>query len=134
MTDHIGVVEIDGVELHQREITLAILGRADFAVHRVAGAQAEAADLVRRNIDVVGTGQEVGFRAAQETKAIGQHFDRAFTHDLLAIFRLGLEDREHQILLAQGRRTLDTQFLGKLHEVGGRCFLKVLEMHCESVR
>ena len=134
VADHIGIVEIDGVELHQREIAFAVLGCADFAVHRVAGAQAKAAHLIGRDIDVVGTGQEIGFRAAQEAKAIGQHLDRALAHDLLAIFGLGLQDREHQILLTQGRRALDAQFLCKLHEVGWRGFLEVLEMHCESIR
>ena len=41
----VGLVEIDLVDLEQREISLAILGRADLALDRIAGAQAEAAHL-----------------------------------------------------------------------------------------
>ena len=45
--DLLGVLEIDGRDLQQREIALAVLGRADRAFDRIAGAQAEAADLRR---------------------------------------------------------------------------------------
>src|SRR3546814_3687890 len=49
VTDDFGIVEIDGNELGQGEIALPILGGADFALHRVAGAQAEFAHLVGRD-------------------------------------------------------------------------------------
>ncbi len=49
-----------------------LLGAADLAFDRVAGAQAEAADLRGRDVDVVGAGQVVGFRRAQEAEAVLQ--------------------------------------------------------------
>jgi hypothetical protein len=45
--DLLGVLEIDRGDLEQREIALAVLGAADRAFDRIAGAQAEAADLRR---------------------------------------------------------------------------------------
>ena len=77
VADGLGIVEIDRTELGQREIALAFLGAADLAFDRVAGAQAEFADLVRRDIDVVGAGEIIGLGRAQEAEAVVQHFDRA---------------------------------------------------------
>ena len=78
----LGVLEIDGVDLEQREIALALLRAADLAVDGVAGAQAEAADLRGRDVDVVGAGQVVRLRRAQEAEAVGQHLDDAFADDV----------------------------------------------------
>src|SRR6266545_3124386 len=47
------------------EVALAVLGRADLAFDRIAGAQAEFADLGRAHIDVIGARQVVGFHRAQ---------------------------------------------------------------------
>src|SRR3546814_18987773 len=71
-----GIVEVDRGQPGQREIALAVLGRADFPFHRVAGAQAELADLGGAYVDVVRTGQIIGLRAAQEAETVGQHLDR----------------------------------------------------------
>src|SRR5690606_38070491 len=68
VADRIGVVIVDARELGQREIAFAVLRRADLAFDRVTGAQSPFADLVWRNVDVVGTGQIVRFRAAQEAE------------------------------------------------------------------
>jgi hypothetical protein len=43
----LGTVEVDLVDLEQREVALAFLRRPDLARHRVAGAQAEPPDLAR---------------------------------------------------------------------------------------
>ena len=77
VADRVGIVEIDADELGQREIALAVLGRADLAFDRVAGAQAPFADLVGRDVDVVGPGEIVRLGAAQEAEAVLQHLDRA---------------------------------------------------------
>ena len=58
-----GVFEVDGVDFEKREIAFALLRAADLALDGVAGAQAEAADLRGRDIDVVGAGQVVRLRA-----------------------------------------------------------------------
>ena len=105
------LLEIDGVDLEQREVALAVLGRADMAVDGVAGAQAEAADLRGRDVDVVRAGQVVRFRRAQEAEAVGQHLDHAFADDVDLLLRKLLEDAEHQLLLAHGRGVLDLDAL-----------------------
>ena len=77
MADRIRIVEIDLGDLGQREIALAFLGSADLAFDRVAGAQAEAADDARRDIDVVGAGEIIRLGRAQEAEAVVENFDRA---------------------------------------------------------
>ena len=80
--DLLRVLEIDRVDLEQGEIALALLGAADLALDRVAGAQAEAADLRGRDIDVVRAGQVVGVGRAQEAEAVLQDLDHAVADDL----------------------------------------------------
>src|SRR3546814_17980378 len=108
---------------------LAVLRRANLALDGVAGAQAIFADLVGRDIDIVGTGKIIGLGAAQEAEAVGQHLDRPRSDDFLALFGEFLEDREHQILLAQRRRAFDPQFLGHFDELRGRFGLEFFQMH-----
>ncbi len=129
VADRIGIVEIDAGELGQREIALAVLGRADLAFDRVAGAQAPFADLVGRNIDIVRAGEVVRLRAAEEAEAVLQHFDRSDAEDFLAVFGDFLEDREHQILAAQGRSAFDLVFLGHLDQFGRRPLFQFFQMH-----
>ena len=95
----------------------------------VAGAQAEAADLAGRDVDVVGAGQIVRFRRAQEAEAVGQHFDDAFADDVDFLGGELLEDREHQLLLAHGAGVLDLMLFGKRGQFGRSLGLEVLEFH-----
>jgi hypothetical protein len=76
-----------------------------------------------------GPGQIIGFRAAEKAEAVVEHLDRAHPHDLGAGFGADLEDREHQLLLAQGGRALDSHFLGHGDQFGGGFLLEILEMH-----
>ena len=97
----LGRLEVDGVNLDESEIALAFLGRADLAGDGVAGAQVEAADLRGRDVDVIGAGQIVVLGGAQEAEAIGQAFEDALGEDEAALFGLGLQDLEDQLLLAE---------------------------------
>ncbi len=99
VADGFGIVEVHRGELGQREIAFAILGRADLAFDGIARAQAVLAHLIGRHIDIVRTGEIVRFRRAQEAETVLQNLDRAEAHDLVAILRLHLQDREQQILL-----------------------------------
>ena len=117
--DLLRILEIDGVDLEQGEIALAFLGAADRAVHRVAGAQAEFADLRGRHVDVVGSGQVVRIGRAQEAEAVLQHLDDARADDLDLARRQLLEDGEHELLLAHRARVLDLELLGEGDEFGG---------------
>ena len=125
----LGVLEIERVDLEQGKIAFAFLRAADVAVDRVAGTQAEAADLRGRDVDVVRPRQIVRLRRAQEAEAIRQHLDDALPDNIgLARGEL-LEDAEHQLLLAHRRGVLNLEFLGKRHELRRSLGLEFLEFH-----
>src|SRR3546814_19707460 len=52
-----------------------------------------------------------------------------FRSDLLAVFGHRLQDREHQVLLAQSGCALNTLFLGHGDEFGWRFPLEIVKMH-----
>ena len=54
-----GRLEVDGFDLDQREVLLALVRRAHVAGDGVAGLEVELADLRGRDVDVVGAGQVV---------------------------------------------------------------------------
>jgi hypothetical protein len=68
VADDFGVVEIDRDQPGEGEIAFAVLGAADLAFDRVAGAQAEAADQVRADVDVVGPGEIIGLGLRRKPK------------------------------------------------------------------
>ena len=121
----LGRVEVDRLDLEQREVALAVLGRADLSADRVAGAQAEAADLRRRDVDVVGAREVVLVGRAQEAEAVGQRLEHALRVDLAAALGVGLQDREDQILLAHAGGVLDLERLGELRELLHRLALQL---------
>ena len=82
-----------------------------------------------RDVDVVGAGQVVRFRRAQEAEAVGEHFDDAFADDVDLLGRELLQDREHQLLLAHGAGVLDLVLFGEGEEFGRSLGLEVLEFH-----
>ena len=133
MAQRIGIVEVDLVDLHHGEIALAVLGGADLAFDRVAGAQAEFADLGRADIDVVGAGQVVGFHRAQVAEAVGRDLDGADAENRLVGRRHLLQDGEHQFLAAHHRRAFDTLLLGEGEQLGRFLYLEFLEVHVSSV-
>jgi hypothetical protein len=49
----LGLLEVDRLDLEQREVALRLLGGPDLTGDRVARPQAEAADLARGDVDVV---------------------------------------------------------------------------------
>ena len=124
-----GIFEIERVDLEQSEIALAFLRAADMAVDGVAGAQPEAADLRRRDVDVVRARQIVCLRRAQKAEAVGQHLDHAFADNVGLARRELLEDAEHQLLLAHGRGVLDLELLGEGDELSGSLGFELLEFH-----
>ncbi len=77
----VGLVEIDAGDLEHGKIALAVARRTNLALDRVAGAQAESADLARADVDVVRPGEVVGFRRAQKAEPVGQHFKHAVARD-----------------------------------------------------
>ena len=111
------LLEVDGLDLDQREVALALLRRTNLPRHRVAGLQVELANLRRRDVNVVGTGQVVVVGRAQEPEPVGQHFEHAFREDEAALLGLRLQDLENQLLLAHARGAGHVQFFGDLSEL-----------------
>ena len=71
----VGVDAVDGVDLEQGVVLLVVLGLAHLAGDLVAAAQAEAADLAERHVDVVVALHEAV--RAQKAEAVGQHVEDA---------------------------------------------------------
>jgi len=92
-----------------------------------ARAQAEAADLRGRDIDIVRTRKIVGVRAAQEAEAVRQDLEHAVGDDLDFLVGQGLEDGEQQVLLAQVRGVLDLEPLGEGDQIGRRLLVQLGE-------
>ena len=129
MARFLGILKIQRIDLEQSKIALAFFGASDVTVDGVAGAQSEAADLRRRNVNVVRTGQVVRFRRSQKAEAIGQHFNDAFADDVSFAHRQLFEDAEHQLLLAHGRGVLDLELFGKGHKLRRSLGLEFLQFH-----
>ncbi len=125
--DHLRIFEVDRVDLEQGEVALALARTAHSAVHRVARAQTEAADLRRRDIDVVRTRQIVGVGAAQEAEAVRQNLQHARGDDLDLFVGQGLQDGEQQVLLTQVAGVLDVQTLGEGDQVFRRLLVQFLQ-------
>ena len=109
-----GIVVIDGLDAQQGEVAFVLLGRPDLPGHDGPGAQAEPANLARRDVDVVGAGQVIVIGAAQEAEAVGQDFERAFAEHQAVLLDAFLEDLEDQILL------FETGIVGKALVLGPR--------------
>ena len=114
----LGILEIDFFYFEQRKIPLAFLGRADLPGYDVSRSEIESADLRGRDVNVVRTGEVVGIRRPQESEAVGERFQHAFSVDHTVFFGLCLEDRENQLLLAEVCRALDLQISGDLVQLG----------------
>jgi hypothetical protein len=125
----LGVLEVRQVDLDERKVALALAGRADRAIHGVAGSEAELPDLRGADVDVVGAGQVVGLRAAQEAEAVLDHLKGAGAGDLHALLGQRLEDREHHVLLAHGIGVLDLEDLGEGQQVRWSLILQLLQAH-----
>ncbi len=125
----VGVLEIDGVDLEQRKVALALFRAPDLAFDGIAGAQSEAANLGRADIDVVGTGEIVRVGGTQESEAVGEHLDNACAGDLHVASRQLLQNREHELLLAHGARVLDGNLLGEAQKLRRRLGLQILQLH-----
>ena len=125
----VGGIEIDLTNLQQREVPLAILGRTDEAGERVAGAQVEAANLARADVNIVGACQIRAVGGAQEAEAVLQDLQHAIAVDVLAVTGVGLEDREDDVLLARAGHALQAHGLGKLDQISDRLGLQLREVH-----
>src|SRR5262245_10754177 len=116
--DFFRILEIDRINLEQGEIAFPLLGTADYAFDGVASTQAEPANLRRRDVYIIGTGEIVGVGGAKKAEAILKHLDYTFACNLYVATRQLLENREHQFLLAHNRGVLDFVLLGERKQFG----------------
>ena len=123
------VLEIQRVDLQQREIAFAFFRAADMAFDGIAGAKPEAADLRGRDVDIVRSRQIIGVRRAQKSKTVGENLDDAFADNVGFLDRELLENGEHQLLLAHGAGVFDPFFFRKRDEFGWRLGFEVLKFH-----
>ena len=110
--EQVGVLVVDRLDAQQGEVALVLLRRADLPGDDGAGLQAEAADLARRDVDVVGAGQVVVVGAAEEAEAVGQDFERPLAEHQAVLLHPLLEDLEDQVLLLQAGVLGDVLVLG----------------------
>ena len=127
--DRFGRLRVDLVDLHQREVALAVLRGADFAFDRVTGVQIETADLRRADVDVIRAGQIRRFRRAQKTEAVGQHFKRAVTENRFPLFRLLFQDGKHQLLFAHALGVINLQLSRHFQQLGHVQGFQFCQMH-----
>jgi hypothetical protein len=113
----LGGLEVDGFDLDEREVALALFRRPNLAGDGVAGLQIELADLRRGHVDVVGARQVVVIGRPQEAEAVGQHLEHPFREDEAALLGLCLQDLEDQLLLAHTRGAGDIHVFGDLREL-----------------
>jgi hypothetical protein len=73
----------------------------------------EAANLRRRDVDVVGAREVARVRGPQEAEAVREHLEHAFAEDADAFLGLILKERKDDFLLAHAVGAVD--FLGVRH-------------------
>ncbi|MCY1173434.1 hypothetical protein D9M73_135930 [compost metagenome] len=122
-------VEVDRVDLEQREITLAFLWRADLANDGVTGAQVETTDLARRDVDIVWTCEIGSVSGAQEAEAVLENLQHAITGDFLTAFRVLLEQGENHVLLARTGHIFYAHLFGQFEQFGNRLLLEFSQIH-----
>ena len=59
-------------------------------------------------------------RGTQEAETVLENLENALAEDVFAVLRVGLEDREDDVLLARPGEILEPHRLGELHEIRRR--------------
>jgi len=129
VADVVRVLEIDLIDLGQREVSLAFPRRANATVDRVASAQAKAANLGWADVDVIRARQIVGLRTPKKAEPVLENLQGSRAEDLHPLLGRGLEDGEHHVLFAHGVRIFDIELLGKGEQIGRRFLLQLLQRH-----
>src|SRR5262249_7275451 len=133
----LGRLEVDRLDLQQREVPLGVLRWAHLTGDRVAGAQVEPPDLGRRHVNVVRAGEVIVVRRSQEAESVRKDLQHAFREDETIALRLALQDLEDQLLLAEPAEPLNTELLGHVVQVGDGLVLELRQIHplasCPSV-
>src|SRR5204863_466504 len=127
-------LEVDRLDLEEREVPLRVLRRTDLAGDGVAGAQVEASYLGGGNVDIVRPRQVVVVGGAEEPEAIRQDLEHALGEDETVLLGLGLEDLEDELLLPEPAQVLDVQIAGDLIQLGDASLLQLRQVHAVHLR
>ncbi|MDT4783921.1 hypothetical protein FQZ97_162150 [compost metagenome] len=122
-------IEVDRVDLQQREVTLALFRWPNLADDGVTGTQVEPADLAGRDVDVVRAGQVGRVGGAQEAEAVLENLQHAITGDFLTAFRVLLEQGENHVLLARTGHIFYAHLFGQFEQFGNRLLLEFSQIH-----
>ncbi len=120
----VGRLEVDRLDLDQGEVALALAWRTDLAAHGVAGAQVEAANLGRRDVDVVRAREVARFGRAQEPVAVRHHLQDTLREEQAVPLALRLGHAEDEVVLAQPRRVCEAGLERRLRELLDRHLLE----------
>jgi hypothetical protein len=125
----VGRLEIDRLDLDQREIFLALMRRPHLSADGVAGFQIELADLRGRHVNVVRPRQVVVVGRAQEAVAVREDLQHAFGEDVSFFFALRLQDLEDEVLFAESAGAGQLQGSGDLGQLGNVLFFQFSDGH-----
>src|SRR4029077_17521555 len=105
---------VDRLDAQEAPVLLRFLGRASDPADPVAGPQAEAANLARTDLDVIGAGHQAG--APQQARAIVDEVEDARRIDLAGTLDLALQDRFDEVLAPHVAGVEDVQIAAHLDE------------------
>ena len=122
-----GIAAVHALDAEQREVDLLVLRGPHEALHDMAAAQAEMADLRGRHIDVVGARRVRVVGAAQEAIAVGRDLEGALGDHQAGLLGARLQDLEDELLLRL-RDVVDAVLLRQLVELVERHLLELREV------
>src|ERR1039458_6048254 len=125
----VGRLEIDRLDLNQREIFFTLMRRAHLAADGVSGFQVELADLRRRHVNVVRARQVVVVGRAQKAVAVREDLQHTFGEDVSFFFTLRLQDLEDEVLFAESAGAGELQRSGDLGQLGNVLFFQFCNGH-----
>jgi hypothetical protein len=123
------VAGVDGVDAGQGEVALAVAGGADGPGDGVPGLQAEAADELGGDVDVVRSRQVARFGRAQEAVALGEPLQHPLGDDGAVAGGLGLDDAVDEVLAPHGTRPLPRRGSRHLHQLPHLHRLQLSDVH-----
>src|SRR5579864_1135834 len=129
-------LKVDRFDLNQRKVLLAFMRRPYLAADGIAGFQVKFADLRRRNINVVGSGEVVVIGRTQKTITVRKDFEDTFGEDVALFLALRLEDLENQVLLAHAAGSGKIQRASDFSQLGYVLFFEFCNGHgftCEGL-
>ncbi len=128
LAESVGILVVDRLDAEQGEVALVLLGRPDLPSDDGSRLQAEAANLARRNVDIVWAGEVIVVRTAEEAEAVRQNLQGALAEHQAVLLDPLLEDLEDQVLLFEPRVLRDPLAFGGADQLRHRHLLKLGEM------